>query len=178
MDGKKVGMFGGALGSSVVTKMAVTHQNKDFAKIKSPNPMAPEDVKSLEKSIKSYLNELSIPPWLSKAISEPKIGSSEPKSSVISIGGYTCAFSVCQLATKANPFSAFDIRKSLKALVTLTDTEIQSRGLPQPTMVIPKMVLVLSVMDTLRIPEVYYFKTNGSTKGVVITSELWTHSNW
>jgi len=162
----EVEMFGGALGSSVVTEMAVKLQGKSFTKVKSPNPMSLPDIESLQKAILSVVSSIPRPAWLAEAI-----GSG---AEVIAIGGATCAFRMCEMATGGQkPFTLPRLEAAIKELKMRSDAELEQLGYPQETMLLPKLVLIASVMKALGFKSVRYEYTNGSTRGTLATKELW-----
>jgi len=54
-----------------------------------------------------------------------------------------------------------------------SDAELEQLGYPQETMLLPKLVLIASVMKALGFKSVRYEYTNGSTRGTLATKELW-----
>ncbi len=180
----KVRMYGSAIGSTTVTEMAVTLQGKSFAKCQSPNPLSQGGIESLIKTIKARLL-CSKPEWLAAAITS----TNDAGLPVVAIGGATCAFRICCLAVSMTgssgdsenippsqqfEFTVTETRAAMKRLVRLTDPELEKKGFPQPSMVLPKLALVLSVMEVLGLVRVRYAASNGSTRGIAITPCIWS----
>jgi len=167
-EGKEAGvveMFGEAIGSSVVTDLAVRLQGKTFDKCKTPNPMTPKDADRLQEEIHIMLEAKTIPLWLRQKL--------DAGAEVVAIGGPTCAFRMCAQATGKNPFRVSDISMAIQELVGSTDDDFEAKEFLQPSMVITKLVLVMTVMKKLGIKSVKYSPTNGSTTGVLLTPQIW-----
>lgn len=163
----KVKMFGGRMGSTTVTKIAVELQNKSFATCKSPNPLSRDGANAVFKAIDARVVKLlPAPKWLSGALNAGV--------AVVGIGGTTCAFRVAALACQKNPFGPKDIETATQQFVSKTDKQIGEMKMPQPAMVLPKLALVCSVMRRLGIIKLHYQQSNGSTRGLAVSPEIWS----
>mmetsp|Transcript_27348 Transcript_27348/g.66503 ORF Transcript_27348/g.66503 Transcript_27348/m.66503 type:complete len:165 (-) Transcript_27348:115-609(-) len=160
-------MFGGAIGSSIATEIAVRLQGKSFSRCKTPNPMTREHVSRLKEAVAKEVKNYEQPTWLQSLLRDPS------QVHVVAIGGETCAFRQCAQATKQNPFTLEVLEKAIDELCEGSDEKFRSMGFLQESMVLPKLILIYSVMKCLGIVKVKYEKTNGSARGVLITEEIW-----
>ena len=116
-----------------------------------------------------HLREHCMPPvpsWLSRATD----GGAAAGHRVVSIGGSTCAFRMGELATSSSVFEARDVWDAIELLAGHDDTSLAVLGFPQPGMLLPKLVLVYTVMQWAQLHEIEYVATTGSTLGLLATS--------
>ena len=92
---------------------------------------------------------------------------------MIGIGGTTCAFRMAALAVGRDEYTAADVGDSLARLLGSTDRQLRESGFPQPEMVIPKLALIRTVMQTLRVRSVRYLACNGGCPGILTTAQFW-----
>ena len=64
---------------------------------------------------------------------------------VVSIGGSTCVGSIGELVTSSSVFEARDVWDAIE--LAHDDTSLAVLGFPQPGMLLPKLVLVYTVMQ-------------------------------
>ena len=71
--------------------------------------------------------------------------------------------------TCEDPFTREQLyEKIVEILLEKEDAEMSAMGYPQANMLIPKLCLMLSVMECLGIQDVIYRVTNGSTEGLLL----------
>lgn len=71
--------------------------------------------------------------------------------------------------TATDPFTREQLyEKIVEILLGKTDDQMSAMGYPQANMLIPKLCLMLSVMECLGIQDVIYRETNGSTEGLLL----------
>lgn len=150
----------GHLGSSKVTSLMIEEvQNKNFVEIQTTNPASTEDCDKTLQLIKLKLSELSQPDWITK------------ESQIVGIGGITCAFNVISLITGLKSFNRENVISAIEKIKYKNDSELQE--FPEYGMIIPKMLLVLAVMEYFRIEKVTFSMSNGSTTGMFLYPNLW-----
>ena len=109
-----------------------------------------------------------------------KLQAASDNVQVVCIGGDTCVFRMAAYLLESNgegkiaettmeKFSRDELyEKIIEMLLNKTDVELEEMGYPQANMLIPKLCLMISVMDCLNIENVIYRVTNGSTEGLLI----------
>jgi len=149
------------LGSIVTTAAMVRLQGKDYSKIDSPNPVTETDISMLREHINSILRE---------ADPNPPV---RDWCNLIGIGGESSAFNNCKLAIdyalgEGKSLSSEHLTKAAKALVGMTDEQLSKAGfVSQPQMVVPKIVLINTIMDYLNMSKLEYRSSTGSCLGVI-----------
>jgi hypothetical protein len=107
------------------------------------------------------------------------------RNPVVAIGGPTSVFQLVNTLSGLTTFTASDVWQQLLRCVNQSDEMLRGlgasdvtdepsnleqksylRGLPQPEMVVPKLVLVFTVMQTLGLAKIEFAPANGSTSGV------------
>lgn len=160
-------MYGGQVGSSTALKIMMENvQGRKFSGSShcSCNPCSIQDCVGL----KNYLELNCMPPvanWLAQMVK----GGAASGLRVVSIGGSTCAFCMAQLATECDVFGPHDVWEAIELLTGHDDESLTVLGFPQPEMLLPKLVLVYTVMQWVRFHEVEYVATTGSTLGLLAT---------
>jgi len=163
--------FLGPWGSSVATAALVELQGGLFTTDSSPNPVAAGDADDLVEHIKASLG--APPAWLQGMMQKDGC-------TVVGIGGDTCIFRVCsQLIGKTEGITSQDVRAALGKVVEKGDEEISADVPLQPRMAVPKMCLMVAVMEHLMLPEVTYQTATGSCAGLLVhDSVLKTDKYW
>ena len=165
------GMYGGNVGSSSVLLMMMKLQGKTFhskrktEKLPSANPCSLEDCERLHEELMSRHMPKVTEEWLTD-LSESGIASG---MRVVAIGGNTCAFKMCQIAIGNNIFNSDDLWEAIVNHVGMDDDMLKELSYPQPEMLLPKLVLVYTVMVHVGIYEIEYHHTTGSTLGLLST---------
>lgn len=137
-------------------------QGKDFSKVSSPNPASLEEVIRLKKLIQESLPQAPI-----KLLGKIR----DLGSTVIAIGGPYSPFKIASIATGKTEYTKEEIWNALHTLIGSTDQQL--KAFPEPEMVIPRLTLLISVMDHFEIGKVRYIPTVGSTWGIFISPEFW-----
>ena len=160
-------MYGGAVGSSTVLQMMMNLQGKLFTgrTIKSANPATLNDCERLHKELMST-HMPRIEDWLA-AVMDGGVASG---MRVVAIGGDTCAFRMCDIATGNSTFSASDVWEAIEHFVGMDDDMLRELSFLQPEMLLPKLVLIYTVMRHVGIVEAEYHRTTGSTLGLLSTT--------
>jgi hypothetical protein len=135
---------------------------KDFSQVQTANPCTIEDVAALQKIILSNL--LPITHELQSMLKRPK-------NHVIAIGGPYSPFKMASLAIGENRFTKDQVWNALNELVGYSDVELS--GFPEPTMLIPRLTLIYTVMGYFGIDRVDYCETTGSTLGILVSPQFW-----
>ena len=165
-------LFLAPLGVSVVTAACVEQvQKKDFATVVTPNPVAPAEAEELMAHVRSLLP--AVPDWLQSC------------EGVVAIGGPNSMF---RLATEivgalegsapVRSFTPAQVRKALGAVVGRSEADLRAtycnRELADPaSFVVPKMALLLAVMDACQLPRVSFQPAIGSCAGILVSNELY-----
>lgn len=165
-------LFLAPLGVSVVTAACVEQvQKKDFATVPTPNPVAPAEAEELMAHVRSLLP--AVPDWLQGC------------EGVVAIGGPNSMF---RLATEivgalegsvpALSFTPAQVRKALGAVIGRSEADLTAaycnRELADPaSFVVPKMALLLAVMDACQLPRVTFQPAVGSCAGILVSNELY-----
>lgn len=148
--------------SKVLAAIAEKVQGKDFSKVQTANPATLSDAIALQQIVRETLRP---------APAQLQTQLQNPAAEVIAIGGPYSPFKIASLATGRETFTKEQIWKAINALVDRTDLDLVR--FPEPEMVIPRLVLVYTVMDHFGIVKVRYTPTVGSTMGILMTKYLW-----
>ncbi len=168
-DLRKLHVLKGPLGSSIVTAAAVRLQGKDFSQVLSPNPMTLADVDALRNHIQQILSK--IPDLADESCL--KVCQSR---SIVAIGASTCAFNIALRAVnttvdpQASNVSWNMLGQAIENLCDKSDSTLIKMGFTpelQPEMVVPKAVLVHTVMEILGIQCFEYKFSVGSCIGLL-----------
>jgi len=165
-DGKNV--FQGHLGTTVVTAALCHLQGKiAFNAVSTPNPVSQQDADLLN----DYIYEI--------------VGGIEGRMNirtrrVIGIGGETCAFNMCRLAANISVSSnggflldQDSVKNAIPTFLNLDDAGISNKGFTvQPSMLLPKLILVYNVMKIMQIGSFEYFQSTGSCLGYLAHQEI------
>lgn len=165
----------GALGSSVSTALLVKDvQGKELTLGSTPNPVSPEDSRAHLERIKGLLGP--VPAWL-RGIER-----------TASCAGTNSMFTLCCIvltslaAADGNPqtFTFFDLaqaERALQACLEKSDADLllyadypNSDG---PHLVVPKLTLLVAVMQHASIRSVETVKCVGSCAGLLCDSRHW-----
>lgn len=156
--------FEGPLGSANTTALLVKDvQGKSMSVTASPNPCSIENCEQLKEIIIGKFEGAHHPSWLN--VDSLKMGR------VVAIGGSTCAFRMAQKLLHSKTISRDALWSSLGSLTEKTDDDLSY--FEQPKLLLPKLVLVYSVMSYFGIDEIQYHFTNGCTRGMLLNMSLW-----
>jgi hypothetical protein len=180
-------VFEGPYGSTHALTRALEKKGLIFDPKGSASPFSKESLDSLIEQIKldvitNVLNNDENPMGNESKIVVDKLKDSSVNTQVVCIGGDTCVFRMAAYLMESNIASNGKItettmdkftrnelyNKILEILINKMDPELTEMGYPQVNMLIPKLCLMLSVMDCLCIENVIYRVTNGSTEGLLI----------
>ena len=166
------GMYGGRVGSSTALSLMMQLQGRAFhgdgetSTVPSANPCTLLDCERLSHVLLSHHLPKVTEGWL-RDLSDSGIASG---TRVVAIGGDTCAFNMCQIATGGHRiFSSVDVWDAIVNHVGMDDDMLRELSFPQPEMLLPKLVLVYTVMVHVGMSEVEYHPTTGSTLGLLST---------
>ncbi|CAK9034100.1 FK506-binding protein 2 (Peptidyl-prolyl cis-trans isomerase) (PPIase) (Rotamase) [Durusdinium trenchii] len=153
----------GGLGTGVVTSICVEEvQKRTMAPKVTPNPVDSKAADELVVALKTRLDV--VPSWLKQSV-------------VTAIGGPNSMFCVAFEALGKRQYRPSEIREVLKSVVDQTDEELSSRAFCQgelrepPGYIVPKIALLLAVMEHCEISEVHFCSTIGSCPGLLISDE-------
>lgn len=165
-------VWGGDIGSAGATKAMVEDvQGCSFGKEKNqrstPNPCAPEQLKSLSALLRARIGEP--PAWLSERHAGVE---NEVIIAFCCSGG---AFEQCEqaVANGSAEFTADELWQALERLAGQTDPQLEAQGYAQPHMVLTKMVLVHSVMTLANFAKVKHVYAAGTCTGMLLCDVLW-----
>lgn len=164
-DDEKLAVYKGPWGGSkVFAEMVSTVQGREFTSASSANPATIDDVKALCEIIKQTLPPIS-------GDLQNKI--QELEGSVVAIGGGTTIFDMAKIALGKNNFDKAEVWSVIESLVGKTDEELSD--FPQQVMLIPKLALLYSVMDSFGINSVQNCHAIGSTLGMFMDQDYWNN---
>lgn len=151
----------GGLGSAKVTAMMVEQvQGKDFAATQSPNPATAADCLALERLIAAAIAAAGpLPDWWDAGLA------------VVAIGGVDCMAAIASAAVHSRTITRQAVADAVQRLCGRTDAELSH--LRQPEMVLPKLVLMKTVMDVFAIAEAIYCPSNGSNPALLVSSKYY-----
>ena len=185
-------MWEGRLGSStMLALMCIRAQGKE--EVESANPATMVECVACGKLARVAMG--APPPWLLRAAA---------RAPLVAIGGETCAFRMARLACDAGadseqrasatrggePLSASRVWRAIESLVGRSDAELEQAGFTQAFMLLPKVILVAVVLETIDetrrgegggnegdggggATRAIYSPTNGSTNGILADAVLW-----
>ena len=172
-------MLCGALGSSTVTALLVSQvQQRPFLPHTSPNPVSLADALSLVQAI-----ALRLPP---RPPADSAFAALLSSGCVVGVGGGDCMFAIAAMAKsegkediegkekKGNGIVEIqrdDLLPAVERLCMLSDEALAR--FPQPSMVVPKLCLMMSVMTHFSIPSIQYCPANGSCLAILNASKFW-----
>lgn len=149
----------GGLGSAKVTAMMVEQvQGKDFAATQSPNPVSPADCLALRRLIAAAVG--SPPDWW------------DARLAVVAIGGVDCMAAIASAVVGSRTVTAAAVADAVQRLCGRTDDELAH--LRQPAMVLPKLLLMHTVMDAFGIAEAEYCPSNGCNPALLVSGSYFT----
>lgn len=157
-----------SMGTSVAKTLLLTKvQGKGVAD--SPNPVALSDAQALAKELKVILGEP--PEWLTSKIVAPGVH-------FAAIGGETSMFRLASELVESRVITKVQLLEAVENLCGKSDLQLRlmedvPAAMNQPQLVIPKLVLLYSVLNALDCDEVTFYNANGNTPGILMTQELW-----
>lgn len=154
-------VYEGPWGSSKGLAAILTFQNKDPSASKTANPATIQDLELLKQAIQKALPEM-----------EPALRNRINGQQVIAIGGVNTIFNMAYLGIGNTIFSKSQVWDVIVNLAGKTDQELSA--FPQKEILLPKLVLLYTVMERFNIKEIEYHPTNGSTLGIFLYSPLWS----
>lgn len=144
----------GCLGSSKVTAMMVEQvQHEDFTVTQSPNPVSSEDARALGSLIAQAIT--AVPEWW------------DAQLKVVAIGGVDCMAAIASTVVGSCDITQEGLDDAIQRLCGKTDEELSF--LPQPQMVLPKLVLMRTVMSIFDIRLARYSCANGSNPAILVS---------
>jgi len=153
----------GNLGSGNSTAMLVEAvQGHSFAERATPNPVAASEAEDLVARMRAELK----PPagWLRGA-------------AVTAIGGPNSMFAVAHEAIGAKTFVLAEVRRALASVIGMSDEAMASKPFCQgplrepPGLIVPKLCLLVAVMEHMELTEVAFCPSIGSCQGLLISDE-------
>mmetsp|Transcript_14708 Transcript_14708/g.34918 ORF Transcript_14708/g.34918 Transcript_14708/m.34918 type:complete len:412 (+) Transcript_14708:185-1420(+) len=159
-----------SIGSGIATSVLIEQvQGKSFKTTASPNPVSIPHAQALVRELRKAIGEP--PAWLSVKAQVPGV-------SVVGIGGDTSIFCLASQLAAKDAFSKADVLEGIENLCGKTDLQLRlmedtNAAQQQPHNVIPKLVLLYTVMDILGVEQVVNKQTNGNVPGIMMTSEFW-----
>jgi hypothetical protein len=171
-------VYKGPYGSTHALSTALSAKNIKFSPAATPHPMSRTDFEVLLDALTETLGTIQDMNEGKKVLSS--IG--QPKAHVIAIGGTTCAFRMCAMVQKkygpkedspheysVQPWTASDIHGYVvDNMLGQVDDHFSTENFPQANMLIPKIALVIAIMNRFEIPRVTYCATNGNTEGMLL----------
>eukprot|EP00668_Euglena_longa_P031279 GGOE01040453.1.p1 GENE.GGOE01040453.1~~GGOE01040453.1.p1 ORF type:complete len:362 (+),score=114.65 GGOE01040453.1:149-1087(+) len=156
-------MYGAAVGSSVATMALVEAVQGHMYTGQSPNPVTLDEAQALYEFL---LDQLPEPPiWLrAKVLLQDVV--------VVGIGGSTSIFNLASQVIGHQEFTAQEVWTHVRFLVNQTDAQLN--WYPQREMVLPKLVLMYTVMHKCGIQRVRYCPCNGNTQGMLLFEPFWS----
>jgi hypothetical protein len=150
----------GALGSSIVTAALVEAiQHADFKNVQSPNPVSREHVLALRGWIVDRL--IQSPPSPAIVASVARAG-----GLLLGIGEATCLFSIAAIALGKREFTSEEVWNAVFS--TLDQSDDTLARFPQPSMVVPKLVLLYTVMSHVAARRIRYVPSTGLCNGILV----------
>ena len=161
MDGNgKFHVYGGKLASvSFASYIIQTIQKKDISKVKTPNPIAPEEMEKAISHAKSSLGEIP-------SIVREKL--KDPKTVVLGIGGVHY-YSIRNQIGMGNTYTVVRLKETLDQRLGKTDAEI---GGEYANTEVSNLGLVLAFMQEMGLESVKTKKVN-NTNGMMLYPDLW-----
>mmetsp|Transcript_32179 Transcript_32179/g.54041 ORF Transcript_32179/g.54041 Transcript_32179/m.54041 type:complete len:333 (-) Transcript_32179:84-1082(-) len=157
-------VYQGPLGASLVTAMLLEKvQKRSFASQPSPNPVSLLQIQELCVLVAAEFPDA--PVWLREKLAN------QAHTQVIGIGGETCIFSLASQILEKTEYTTEEVWSGIEKLAGSTDAELSKYS--QAHMVIPKLVLMHTVMNTIGIRQVRYLPSNGGCRGVLISPKYW-----
>jgi len=159
-------VWGGPLGSASTTAIMVERiQGLNFAEIQSPNPCTLQDCRALSKLIELELG--SPPHWLVSR------SCAQDAAVVLGIGSSMGAFGNCFQACGQNSWTPQQLWLAVGDMAGSTDDHLANAGYSTVGSIIPKLVLVYTIMNIAQIPTVRFMESNGSCAGMHVCREFW-----
>jgi exopolyphosphatase/pppGpp-phosphohydrolase len=155
--------FNGPLGSTTVTVAMIEQvQKRSFRASQSPNPVTRDHLAALRGIV---LDVLPSPPEAFVAAIARAGGL------VVGIGEATSIFNIAALATGKMEYTSEDVWAAALRLIGRTDEQLAE--IPQPSMVLPKLVLLYTVMAHVSCRRLRYQRTTGVCSGVLTSPGYW-----
>lgn len=159
----------GELGTGVVTHILVDSvQGKNFAAGEMPNPVKREDADKLIEELKRKIPDA--PAWLRNG-------------RITALGGPNSMFVVTSQALGQATYGPSDVRRALTATLGLEDSKLaampfcQGANREPPAYVVPKICLLLAVMEHCDIKEVQVRSAIGSCPGMLVSDDFFAQAS-
>mmetsp|Transcript_44355 Transcript_44355/g.105017 ORF Transcript_44355/g.105017 Transcript_44355/m.105017 type:complete len:325 (+) Transcript_44355:122-1096(+) len=159
-----VGTFGSGNTTALLVESVL---GRNFASNPSPNPVSAEQAKALVSLLQSQL--ASPPAWLAG-------------TEVVAIGGINCMFKVTSEVLGRTRYTLADVRSALQSIVGLSDEDLAQMACCKgelrepPGLIVPKVCLLLAVMEHCGMAEVSFCPAVGSCPGVLIDDKRYMTS--
>ena len=166
----------GALGASVATAAMIEHvQKRRLAETASPNPASCEEAELLVAHCRAQLE--TPPPWLRGAALATAIGGANSIFRCVEQVTHDLdpAAAAAAAAAGAPPgrFGVAAVRAALEACCGLTDAALAEKGHVEAPMVVPKLCLLLAVLEACGLQE---FECAGLWPQALTPTPAWTLS--
>uniref|UniRef100_A0A7S1KW63 Uncharacterized protein n=1 Tax=Alexandrium catenella TaxID=2925 RepID=A0A7S1KW63_ALECA len=144
-------------------------QGRCFAEEQSPNPCSAADCRALAEHLRADIGPA--PRWLTERLAAPG-----GAAAVVGIGGKTSAFGNCVQACGRPAWTADELWAAVERLAGSSDADLRAQGYSTERMIMPKLVLVHTVMSMAGIKSVRHTPSAGSCAGMLLCDSLWTSS--
>lgn len=161
--GQPLRSYLGALGTGVCAAMLVEEvQGGSFSECSSPNPVAKAHAEALVAAMRERLAEPA--DWLRG-------------KRLTAIGGPNSMFCVTSEALGTSTYALGDVRRALSSVLDLADADMAPKPYCQGELrepaayIVPKIALLVAVMEHCEIAEVHFCASIGSCAGLLISEE-------
>ena len=184
-------VFEGPYGSTHALSTACKLKSIQFSPSATPNPYTKEEFDLLVEQLRKDVARVPCEGEGRVVVSRlSDTGDDKKETTVMCIGGETCAFRMCAMLVKfaescrrgkdcevdesklhsGNPWSPDELYTfACEYLLGKEDQYLHDERLfPQANMVLPKIALVIAVMQVCRIKKAVYRQTNGNTEGMLL----------
>jgi len=141
-------------------------QGRSYAEALTPNPCSLEDCRGLAERIRAEVG--AAPAWL-----QERLRVSAPAAVVVGIGGHTGAFGNCAQACGREAWTAEELWAAIERLAGSSDADLRAAGFSTERMILPKLVLVHTVMVTAGLASVRHLPSEGGCTGMLLCEALW-----
>lgn len=159
-------VYKGAFGSSSTALLMKQRIRKGSSEHGiSLNPVSFEEAMALSSLLQQKLASLETPPWIEQCIRDDTLR-------IVGIGGNTSAFRMASIGVGSTTISRANVLDLMKTVCGKEDFFLESKYV-QVGLLIPKLVLLYSVMSHFNIPAFEYCSTVGCTQGLMYYEQLW-----
>uniref|UniRef100_A0A7S4QAX1 Ppx/GppA phosphatase N-terminal domain-containing protein n=1 Tax=Alexandrium monilatum TaxID=311494 RepID=A0A7S4QAX1_9DINO len=170
LGGTGLDVWGVHLGSASATALMVEAvQGRSFAEEQSPNPCSIDDCLALAERMRADIGPA--PGWLLD-----RLAARGDPVTVIAIGGKTGAFGNSAQACGKAMWTAGELWAAIECLAGSTDGDLQAAGFTTVRMILPKLVLVHTVMSIVGMESARHLPSAGGCAGMLLCDSLWAFS--